>query len=384
MRTIITHANVLTPYRLLDNVTISIQDHLIETVTKNQLVLDPAATVIDVQGKYVAPGLIDVHIHGALGKDTMDADPRSLQVIAEFCLEHGVTSFYPTTWSASPEDIFAAIDAVKLNQSSISGAQIPGMHIEGPYLNPENRGAQLLDMIRKPDKKEYQRWFDSGVVKLVTCAPEIQGGDDFIRDAVQNGVRVSIGHTHAGYQDVIRAAELGATQATHLFNGMLGLHHREPGTVGGVLTDERIIPQLICDGVHLHPATVKLVVNAKTPSRVILITDSIQGTGLPDGEYDHKGQKFSVTGGVARTPEGGLSGSTLTLDQAVRNVMQFTKRPITEVLPMATAIPAAAMGLEGSKGVIQAGADADLVVFDQNFWVEMTFVMGKCHPVKSS
>lgn len=384
MRTIITHANVLTPFRLLEDATISIQDHLIEAITQNQIVVDPAATVIDAQGKYVAPGLIDVHIHGALGKDTMDADPQSLQVIAEFCLEHGVTSFYPTTWSASPEDILAAIDTVKQNQSGISGAQILGMHIEGPYINPENRGAQLLKMIRKPDKKEYQYWFDSGVVKLITCAPEIQGGEDFIRDAVQNDVRVSIGHTHAEYKEVVKATELGVTQATHLFNGMLGLNHREPGTVGGVLTEDRIIPQLICDGIHLHPATVKLVVNAKSPSRVILITDSIQGTGLPDGKYDQKGQRFSVIDGVARTPTGGLSGSTLTLDQAIRNVMKFTQRPITEILPMATAIPAAAMGLEGHKGVIQVGADADLVIFDQDIRVEMTFVMGKRYPVKPS
>jgi N-acetylglucosamine-6-phosphate deacetylase len=327
---------------------------------------------------YVAPGLIDIHFHGALGKDVMDADPQSLLVMAQFCLEHGVTSFYPTTWSATPNDIFAAIGIVKEYQHLTSGAQIPGIHIEGPYINLEYRGAQLSSMIRTPDKQEFQRWFDSGIVKLITCAPEIPGGFDFIRDAVANDIRISIGHTHAKYEEVVKAADLGAAQATHLFNGMHALHHREPGVVGGVLTDKRIIPQLICDGVHLHPAVIDLVVNTKTPSRVILITDSIRGTGLPDGAYDNKGQKFVVVDGVARTPEGGLSGSTLSLDQAVRNTMKFTHRPITEILPMATSIPAAAMGLEGRKGIIKAGADADLVFLNRDFLVERAFVQGKC------
>jgi N-acetylglucosamine-6-phosphate deacetylase len=378
MKTIITNATVLTPDKILKNATITIKDELIEKVAQNLATLDADATVIDAQGMYVAPGLIDIHFHGALGKDVMDADPQSLSVMAQFCLEHGVTSFYPTTWSAAPDDIFAAIDTVKEFQLLMSGAQIPGIHIEGPYINLEYRGAQLSSMIRTPDRQEYQRWFDSGIVKLVTCAPEISGGFDFIRDAVAHDIRISIGHTHAKYEEVVKAAELGATQATHLFNGMPGLHHREPGAVGGVLTDKRIIPQLICDGVHLHPAVIDLVVNTKTPSRVILITDSIRGTGLPDGAYDNKGQKFVVVDGVARTPEGGLSGSTLTLDKAVRNTMKFTHRPITEILPMATSIPAGAMGLEGRKGVIQAGADADLVFLDSDFLVERAFVQGKC------
>lgn len=378
MTTIIINATVLTPDNILKNATITIQDALIVEVTQNQTILDADATVIDANEMYVAPGFIDIHFHGALGKDVMDADPQSLRVMAQFCLEHGVTSFYPTTWSATPNDIFAAIDTVKEFQLLMSGAQILGIHIEGPYLDLEYRGAQLSSMIRTPDRQEYQRWFNSGVVKLVTCAPEIPGGFDFIRDAVANDIRISIGHTHAKYEDVVKAAELGATQATHLFNGMPSLHHREPGAVGGVLTDKRIIPQLICDGVHLHPAVIDLVVNTKTPSRVILITDSIRGTGLPDGAYDNKGQKFVVVDGVARTPEGGLSGSTLTLDKAVRNTMKFTHRPITEILPMATSIPAAAMGLEGRKGVIQAGADADLVFLNSDFLVERAFVQGKC------
>jgi len=238
----------------------------------------------------------------------MDATPRFIQVVSAFCAEHGVTAWYPTTWSASREDIRAAIRNIKQNRSVATGAQILGVHLEGPCIDRQYRGAQLPDMIRPPDKAEYEDWFESGIVKVITCAPEIPGGFSFIQDAIRHGIKISIGHSQATYADVLKAAERGASQGTHIFNGMRGLHHREPGTVGGILLENRIFAQLICDGVHLHPAIVKLVTDVKTPSRVILITDSIRGAGLPDGDYDRKGQTFRVVDGVARTPEGGLSG----------------------------------------------------------------------------
>jgi N-acetylglucosamine-6-phosphate deacetylase len=233
-------------------------------------------------------------------------------------------------------------------------------------------------MVRTPDRDEYIKWFNSGIVKLITCAPEIPGGFEFVNDAVNNGICISIGHSQATYDDVLKAADLGASQSTHIFNGMLGLHHREPGTVGGVLSDERIYVQMICDGVHLHPAIVKLIANIKSPSRVILITDAIRGTGLPDGDYDFKGQEFSVRDAIARTPDGGLSGSTLTLDEAFRRALSFTGKPITEILPMATITPAMAMGIQRKKGRIEKGRDADIVILNQDFCVEKTFVRGEC------
>lgn len=181
------------------------------------------------------------------------------------------------------------------------------MHIEGPYINVKYRGAQLQSMIRKPQPEEFKQWFDSGIVKLITCAPEIPGGIEFIKEAVSRDIRISIGHSGATYDQVIEAANNGASQATHLFNGMQGLHHREPGTVGGVLADDRIYAQVISDGVHLHPGVVKIIVQTKSVDKVILITDSIRGAGLSDGDYNQNGQEFSVKEGIARTPEGGLS-----------------------------------------------------------------------------
>lgn len=403
MKYIITRADLYTPDKHLPDATLVIEDGKIAQVAaQGEVAASRAAQTVDATGMIVAPGMIDVHFHGALGLDTMDADPSSLHRLARWCLEHGVTSFYPTTWSASSEDILQALRAVAAAQADqraaryssataasstatggqnhagpIPGAHIMGAHLEGPYINLKYRGAQLAEMIRPPDPAEYLPWFDTGVVRLVTSAPEIVHGFDFIRAAVANDAVVAIGHSQATWAQVNRAADLGATQATHIFNGMVGLHHRKPGTVGGILTDKRIYAQMICDGVHLHPAVVRLVMDVKTPERTILITDAVRGTGLPDGEYEHKGQRFTVVDGVARTPEGGLSGSTLTLDQALRNALQFTQRPLQQLFATVSSVPAAAMGLAGKKGTIQPGADADLVFFNSGLAVQAVWLMGE-------
>ena len=376
MKTYINNGTVLTPEQRIEGATVIIENGKIIEISSLLPSGQEGNIQIDAEGSYVCPGFIDIHFHGALGKDTMDADEASLQLLSIYCADHGVTSFYPTTWSASPEDILRAIEVVKINQKSLRGAQALGVHIEGPFIDLEFRGAQLQSMIRPPVKKEYENWINSGVVKVITCAPELEGSEEFIKEAVQNKIRISIGHSQAKYDQVKKAADIGATQATHIFNGMLGLHHREPGTVGGILTDKRIYAQVICDGVHLHPAIVQLIVNAKTASKVILISDSIRGAGLPDGDYDHKGQKFSVRGGVARTPEGVLSGSTLTLDSAVRNALDFTESRLEEVISMVTSVPAEAMGILNAKGKIAQGYDADLVILNKDLHVEKTIVNG--------
>ena len=376
MKTYISNAVLVTPHVKKNGVTVVIENEKIIEITSAPLRGENGSKLIDATGLLLCPGLIDIHFHGALGKDTMDANLQSLQLLSSYCAEHGVTAFYPTTWAAAPEDILLAINNVKENQSHVSGARVLGVHIEGPYISLKYRGAQLQSMIRNPQAEEFQKWFDSRVVKLITCAPEIPGGMEFIEEAVRKGIRISVGHSGATYDQVIEAADHGATQATHLFNGMQGLHHREPGTVGGALADERIYPQVISDGVHLHPGIVKIIVNAKSVDKVILITDSIRGAGLPDGDYENKGQKFSVRAGIARTPEGGLSGSTLTMDAALKNAMKFTGKPLEEVLSMATSVPAQAMGISVNKGNVVVGGDADLVLLNQELYVEKTLVGG--------
>jgi len=377
VKTYFTGAKLLTPHQILVDSTLIIEDEKIIGITREPIKPDADAKVVDVSGKYVAPGFVDIHFHGAMGFSTMDATQEAIHTISKFVVKYGVTSFLPTTWSATPELTFSCIENVANTPQTEDGARHLGVHVEGPYLSLEHRGAQLPQLIRKPDVDEYRKWFETGVIKLVTFAPENQGAKQLVKEGLENGVEFSIGHSGATYEQVVEAANMGVRQATHIFNGMMGLHHRRPGTVGGVLVEDRIYAQLICDGIHIHPVVVKMLIRAKGTSRVILITDAIRGAGLDDGDYDFAGQKIIVRDGIARTPEGGLSGSTLTMDRAVRNVMAFTSLPIQEVLPMATSVPAEAMGWQDKKGSLKPGADADLIIMDKDFNVLRTMVAGR-------
>jgi len=377
MKTYITGGTLVTPHRILPGYTLVIEGEKIVSIESGELALDPGAVVISAAGHWVCPGFIDVHTHGAVGVGAMDATPEAIHRMARFKAQHGVTSYLPTTWSAAPDRVIKAIENVAACPQPEEGAHHLGVHVEGPYLNVAHKGAQLPEVIRLPDPQEYEAWLETGVVRLVTIAPELEGALDFVDRAVPDGVEFAIGHSGASYEEVVEAADHGVRQVTHLFNGMLGLHHRRPGTLGGCLVDDRLYAQLIVDGIHLHPAMVKLAVRAKSPARSILITDAIRGTGLPDGDYNFDGQVMSVRDGVSHTPEGSLSGSTLTMDQGLRNLINFTGLPLQEALPMATAVPAASIGLEGQKGVLAPGADADLIFLDAGLKVRKTMILGR-------
>jgi len=377
MRTFIVGGTVLTPSRELPGYTVVIEQGTIQAVLAAQPQPGPSDQVIDASGLYVAPGLIDIHVHGADGCDTMDATPEALHRMARFFAAHGVTSYLPTTMTASAPAISAAIEAAARFQPPADGAAHLGLHLEGPYLSSHHKGAQPEIHLRAPQPEEYRAWFASDRVRLVTVAPELEGSLVMIETGALAGVDFAVGHSDADFELVVEAADHGLRQATHLFNAMLGLHHRRPGTLGAVLTDDRIYAQLIADGVHVHPAMVKLVVRAKGPGRTILITDAMRATGLPDGVYDLGGQATHVHDGVARLEAGNLAGSTLTLDAALRNVMAFTGLSLTEALPMATAVPAEALNLTGRKGCLAAGADADIILLDSELRVARTIVGGQ-------
>lgn len=377
MRTLIWGGRVLTPSVSLPDHAIVIENGRIDSIVAGR----PAGHfdhVVDASGLWVVPGFIDVHVHGGDGFDAMDASPESLVGMARFFARHGVTAYYATTTSASAQSILRAIETVMTTPQPQDGAQHLGVHVEGPYLNPAHCGAQQVGEIRDPDPEEYGNWLESGVVRLVTVAPERRGVLDFIKEAAKDGVEFAVGHSGASYEQMLEAANHGLRQATHTYNGMLGLHHREPGTLGAVMTDDRIYGQLICDGIHVHPAMVKLLIRAKGTERIILITDSIRAAGLSDGEYDMgDGQVVTVRDGVVRIASGSLAGSTLTMDAALRNVIEFTGMSLQEVLPMATSVPAEAMRLTGKKGSITVGADADLVLLDQRLQIRTTLVAGE-------
>ena len=378
LRTIIHGGTLITPHETLPDHDVVIEDGIIASVhpVEGRQADSGELQHIDARDLWVIPGLIDVHVHGSAGSDSMDATPAALRTMAEFFARHGVTSYLPTTITAPSPAIDAAVQNITNMPQPRAGAQHLGVHLEGPYIGSQYRGAQPEEWLRSPDRQEYEKWFETGIIRLVALAPELPGAVDMIERGVRQGIRFSVGHSSASYEQVEQAADHGLSQATHTFNGMTGLHHREPGAAGAVLTDERIYAEIIADGIHLHPAVVKLVVRAKGIGRTILVTDAIRATGLTDGEYDLGGQIVQVRDGIARTSRGSLAGSTLALDAALRNVMRFAGLPIQEALKMATTTPAEALGISSRKGIIQPGADADLALVDPELNVQATIVNG--------
>ncbi|MGV8026426.1 MAG: N-acetylglucosamine-6-phosphate deacetylase [Anaerolineaceae bacterium] len=372
----IIHANIYTPDELLPDCSIEIENGVIRDIHPSLQFEKSLNSTIDAKGNFVTPGLIDIHIHGCMGADSMDANFDALNSISTFLGAHGVTSFLATTVTNSKENIQKALANISQHHLDLDGARLLGAHIEGPYINIAFKGAQNPDYFRSPIKNEYDAWFNNENVKLITIAPELAGMDEFIQACVEHKIELAIGHSSASYEQVIHAADLGIRQATHLFNGMQGLHHREPGTVGGILSDERIFAQIITDGIHIHPAIVKLILTCKGIDHTILISDAIRATGLSDGKYDLGGQEVTVTDGVARIANGSLAGSTLTLDLALRNTMKFAGLDFRQVLPMATRVPAEAMHFAQKKGTIRVGYDADFTFFDTDLQVISTVVGG--------
>ena len=367
---------ILTPHSTYTDYTLVAGHKKLLALEPGTVACGPRDQVINARGMWVVPGMIDVHIHGAIGYDMMDANPETIPAISRFLVRHGVTSYLPTTMSAPSAAITAAIENFKNAAFPDDGAQPLGLHLEGPYLAVEHRGAQSAEMLRDPDPAEYERWFASGAVRLVSIAPERKGALDCIRQGVSRGIRFSVAHSGASYETTEQAVELGLNEGTHVFNGMVGLHHRNPGTVGAILSDDRIYAQVIADGIHLHPAVLKLLMRAKGRSRTILITDAIRAAGMQDGKYESGGQVITVQDGVVRTVSGGLAGSTLTMDCALRNSIVFGDLPFEQALQMATSTPAEALGLK-DKGVLTPGADADVVLLDPELRVRLTLVGGK-------
>ena len=370
----IRNGRLLTPHGVLQEHELVMADGRIEALQRAGA---KSGNFLNARGLWVAPGLVDIHIHGAMGHDVMDATPEALRTVANYLAQHGVTSWLPTTMSASREAIDAAIANVSSCPQPLNGAQHLGVHVEGPYLCERYRGAQAQEALRPPDPAEYGDWLSNDAVRLITLAPELPGAGNLIKAGRRRGIEFAIGHSGADYETVLATADRGLRQATHTFNGMASLHHRRPGTLGAVLDDERIFAQLIGDGLHVHPAMVRLLLRAKGRDRMLLISDSMRATGLGDGDFDLGGQAVTVQQGMARTQDGALAGSTVTLDEILRRVMQFTRLTIEQVLPLASAVPAAAMNMQGRKGVLQPGADADVILLDDEARVQLTVVAGR-------
>lgn len=342
----------------------------------------PGISHFDASGCVVLPGFIDLHIHGGAGHDTMDATPASLPAISRFLARHGVTGFTPTTMSAPHPPTLAAVQNVAAALATavsapMPGAAILGVHLEGPYISPRFPGAQAKENIRPANLAEFGELLAAGPIKLITLAPEEPGADALIDAALAAGVRVIIGHSAASYDQAIASFDRGIRQATHTFNAMTGLHHREPGVVGAVLTDERIFAQLIADTVHVHPGAMAVLARCKGPDRLLLITDAIRATGLPDGESELGGQPVFVRDGQCRLADGTLAGSILTIDAALRHFLAATGWSLERAWPVTSRAPALALGIDDEYGAIASGYRADLVVLDERLEVVATVVGGQ-------
>jgi N-acetylglucosamine-6-phosphate deacetylase len=321
-----------------------------------------------------------VHVHGAAGFDTMDEDGAALPAIAAFFARHGVTAFLATTWSAAHADTLAALQriahAVAL-PGTADGARIIGAHLEGPYLNPAYCGAQDARLIRRASLDEAAQYLGTGVIRLASLAPEFAENLAFLEVCVQRGITTSIAHTGASYAQARTAIARGLRHSTHTYNAMRGFSHREPGALGAVLTSPEVNCELIADGIHVHPAAMQLLAQAKGIERVILITDSMRATGMPEGQYAVDDRMVDVHDGSARLPDGTLAGSVLTMDAALRNFIAATGLALEQVWPASSLNAARAIQIDARKGSLAVGKDADLVWLDADLQVSMTMVEGR-------
>lgn len=357
--------------------TLVLRDGVIEGVLPAaDLEPQPADRRIDGSDAYALPGFIDLHIHGSMGFDVMDGSLASLQGLCDFLIQGGVTSFLATTMTDSAKRIKMALRAMK-TFAERPGTPFLGVHIEGPYLNPAYRGSQSEMHLRQPMREEYIPWLSTGMIKMITLAPEIAGGEDLMRDALAQGATVSIGHSGADYDAATRYFAAGARQVTHTFNGMPGIHHRQPGLFVAALENPDVTFQIIPDGIHVHPAVVRLLACLTGVERVVVITDAMLATGLGDGQYEMGDALVTVKDGQARSPAGGLAGSTLTMEQALRNMMRFCDLSLAEALPMLTRVPARSIGMYPQKGSLQVGADADVIIWDEVRGTQATFIAGE-------
>lgn len=357
-----------------------VENGLIKKLLPVNLLKDTqSATVYDFpEDFYLVPGFIDLHIHGAKGFDVMDANIEALTGISDALAKEGVTGFLATTMTASDEHISTVLKTISSFMPNNNGASILGIHLEGPFISAEKMGAQPGGKIKLPDPALISHWQKTanGGIRLITLAPELAGILPLITQLNEMGIIVSVGHTDATYAETSIAIKAGCTHATHLFNAMRGLHQREPGALGALLLSEKINAEIIVDGLHLHPAVVDLALRLKGKDKLMLVTDAMRAKCLRDGEYDLGGQNVSVRSRVATLADGTLAGSTLTMPEAIKNMMQFTGCKLEDAIRMASFNPARTLKMEKRKGSIAEGKDADLVVMNPSLEVVMTMREG--------
>lgn len=323
-------------------------------------------TLTDAEGCFVIPGLTDIHFHGCMGSDCCDGTEEAFRVIAEYQLRQGITSITPATMTML-EEVLTGICRTAKNFSWANGADFCGLYMEGPFISPVKKGAQNQKYICPPDTEMLQRLQQAsgGMIRTVTVAPETEGALDFIREN-SNSFNISLAHTAADYDTAREAFSCGASQLTHAYNGMLPFNHRAPGPVGAAADSSHCMAELICDGIHIHPATVRAAFKIFGDDRIILISDSMRATGLEDGEYDLGGQTVTVKGNLAVLEDGTIAGSVTNLMDCVRTAVRDMGIPLASAVKCAAVNPAKAVGIYHDYGSLAPGKYGNIVILDQN------------------
>jgi N-acetylglucosamine-6-phosphate deacetylase len=382
MKTVITAAQLLTPNGAIIHPVLIVEDGLIVDLgAREQLAVPDGAQHHDFPEKILAPGLIDIHIHGGSGHDVMEPSASARATIERGMVKHGVTSYLPTTVTAPLSDTLRSLDHLG---KAIQGHNEPGrsrplgIHLEGPFISHAKRGVHPPENLLRPSPEFLRRFHQAseGTVRMLTIAPEIDGAIETIAEAIKLGIHTSLGHSNATMAEASLGIAAGARHATHTFNAMRPLDHREPGILGTVLSDDRVTADLIADGLHVDPAVIRIFLRAKGRDGAILITDAISATGMPDGKYKLGGFEVEVKGDRCDL-DGKLAGSVLTLDRAVRNVMKFVPCQLADALRLATLNPARVIGISDTHGTLAAGRIADVVVLTPAGEVVATMAAGK-------
>lgn len=363
------------PDRILLDGEIIVQGERIQAVHDRPMTAHPHIRWTD---GWIFPGLTDIHVHGIDGHDVMDGTVRALEGLDQGIAETGTTSYLATTMTATSDALHRVFDAVQAFRVRHPHAGLLGVHMEGPYIHPSRIGAQRPDAVRLPslpELQQYRAWLQ-GDLRRVTLAPEIAGIDEVIRWASDTGIYLSAGHSNATFEEAMGAFAAGIRQVTHLFNAMTGLNHRAPGLAGAALAHPEVQVEVIADGIHLHPETVHLARKLKGEDGVLLVTDAMRATRLSDGVYDLGGQPMKVEGGVARTEEGNLAGSTLTLIEAVFNYQRFAEVSLEEAVRAASLRPARAIG-SFDRGALEPGFLADVLLVDTHGQNRLTVRRGQ-------
>ena len=377
-------ARALTPTAEIADAGILLRDGTIEAIgPREALTLPHGANEVVATDKTAVPGFIDVHIHGAGGHDVMEGTVEALSAITKIVARHGTTSMVATTVTASPEQTLRSIEGIAEYirlQRTVAGprAEVLGLHFEGPFISAERRGVHPREWIQLPSADLLDRFVRAaaGNAQILTLAPELLGAMPCIDAARKAGLVVALGHTDATYEQARLAITRGARHAVHVYNAMRPFSHRDSGVIGAVLTSPEVTAELIADGVHVDEAAMRLLLQAKGASGLILISDGISATGMPDGTYKLGGFEVTVSGGVCRNFEGKLAGSTLTLDRALRNIVALGAS-LGDAVRMLTLNPAALLGLEFKKGTLRAGSDADVVLLNEDLQVASVFARGE-------